>query len=61
MSLERILGGGLRIGVLRGLFYDTDGEEAGATWDEIDFHPDGTLKIVLNTLHGEMTDKYKET
>lgn len=56
--LERILGGGLRLGVLRGVFFDDAGEEVGALWDEIDFRPDGTFAVHYDVLHGEETANF---
>jgi|GEM_PF-2728203 hypothetical protein len=60
ISLERVLDGSMRLGVLRGFFHDDEGEEVGAIWDEIDFHPNGTFEIILDALHGEASNNYKQ-
>lgn len=60
ISLDRVLGGGLRLSCLRGIFYDAKGEEVGAIRDEIEFHPDGTFEVFRDWLHGGEGEYYQE-
>jgi len=59
IQLVRVLGGGLRLSTVRGVYLDAEGEEVGAVVDCVEFSPDGQVQVIRDCLEGEATDTFR--